>query len=205
MSVGIQAAEQTVRLAVRAGGEIKRVGQPSIAAVANLECPQPVDDDRLPVGVAHLVKKLAAIKIEGVDVAVAEISDPQGASQRTETNRRLRHAPGRVELAVLSESLAKSTIKLEYVHEAMALARYIVVFFRVLHRKGHKKFAVDGNDVERGIGIRQLWIDKRWRRGHGVKIAIIHFHHAVPEIGGIEAGLALCIRGDGESFIDGSG
>src|SRR5262245_9806169 len=31
MSVGIQAAEQTVRLAVRAGGEIKRVSRPSIA------------------------------------------------------------------------------------------------------------------------------------------------------------------------------
>src|SRR5262245_33475721 len=67
MSIGIQAAEHTVRLAVRASGEIKRVGQPSIAAVANFEGPQPVDDDRLPMWVAHLVKKLAAIKIEGVD------------------------------------------------------------------------------------------------------------------------------------------
>ena len=87
----------------------------------------------------------------------------------------------------------------------MALARYIVVLFRVLHRKGHKKLAVDGNDVKRGIGIRQLWIDKRWRRGHSVKIDIIHFHHATPEIGGIQAGHAICIRGDGESFLDGSG
>ena len=34
MSLGIQAAEQTVRLAVRAGGEIKRVGRPSIVVVA---------------------------------------------------------------------------------------------------------------------------------------------------------------------------
>src|SRR6516164_697858 len=204
MSVGIQAAEQTVRLAVRAGGEIKRVGQPSIAAVANLECPQPVDDDRLPVGVAHLVKKLAAIKIEGVDVAVAEISDPQGASQRTETNRRLRHAPGRVELAVLSESLAKSTIKLEYVHEAMALARYGVVLCRVLLGEGHENCAVEDSDVERGIGIRQvLWIDKCWRRGQSVKIVFIHFHHAAPEIGSIQAGHATCILGDGKSFIDG--
>ena len=78
------------------------------------------------------------------------------------------------------------------------------MFFRVLHRKGHKKFAVDGNDVKRGIGIRQLRIDKRWRRGQGVKIDIIHFHHAAPEIGGIQAGHAICIRGDGESFIDGA-
>src|SRR6516162_6323441 len=87
----------------------------------------------------------------------------------------------------------------------MALARYIVMLVRVLHRKGHKKFAVDGNDVERGIGIRQLWIDKRWRRGHGGKIDIISLHHAASEIGDIQAGHAICIRGDGESLIDGSG
>src|SRR5262245_20353536 len=87
----------------------------------------------------------------------------------------------------------------------MALARYIVMLLRVLHRKGHKKFAVDRNDVERGIGIRQLWIDKRWRRGQGVKIDIIHFHHAAPEIGDIQAGHAHFIRGDGEPFIDGAG
>ena len=89
MSVGIQAAEQTVRLAVRAGGEIKRVGRPSIAVVAaERDGPQPVDEDRLPLGVAHLAKKLARLRIEGVDMTVAEISDPQGAAQFTETSRR---------------------------------------------------------------------------------------------------------------------
>ena len=89
MSVGIQAAEQTVRLAVRAGGEIKRVGRPSIAVVAaEPDGPQPVDEDRLPFGVAHLAKKLAALRIEGVDMTVSKISDPQGAAQFTETSWR---------------------------------------------------------------------------------------------------------------------
>src|SRR5262249_59854296 len=82
----------------------------------------------------------------------------------------------------------------------MALARYIVMLFRVLHRKGHKKLAVDGNDVERGIGIRQLWIDKRWRRGHGGKIDIISLHHAASEIGDIQAGHAILILCDGEAL-----
>src|SRR5262249_56260521 len=84
MSAGIQAAEQTVHLAVRPGGEIKRVGRPSIAvgaAAAERDGPQPVDEDRLPLGVAHLAKKLAALRIEGVDTTVAKISDPQGAAQ----------------------------------------------------------------------------------------------------------------------------
>src|SRR5215469_9643639 len=82
LSVGIQAAEQTVRLAVRAGGEIKRVGRPSTVVVAaKRDGPQPVNKDRLPLGVAHLAKKPAALRIEGVDMTVAEISDPQGAAQ----------------------------------------------------------------------------------------------------------------------------
>jgi len=67
MSVGIQGAEQTVRLAVRAGGEIKRVGPPSIGvAAAKRDGPQPVDEGRLPLGLAHLAKKLAALRIEDV-------------------------------------------------------------------------------------------------------------------------------------------
>src|SRR5262249_45102507 len=49
---------------------------------------RPADEDRLPIGVAHLAKKLAALRIEGVDMTVAEISDPQGAAQFTETSRR---------------------------------------------------------------------------------------------------------------------
>src|SRR5262249_9186229 len=49
--------------------------------------------------------------------------------------------PGRVELVMLGESLAETTIEVEYVHDAMTLARYIVMLFRVLHRKGHKKLA----------------------------------------------------------------
>src|SRR6516162_7608017 len=71
---GIQAAKQAVRLVIRAGGEIKRVRSPSRAAVAEPDGPQPVDENRLPLAIAHLVNKLAALKIVGVDVAVAEVS-----------------------------------------------------------------------------------------------------------------------------------
>src|SRR5260370_17566000 len=113
MSVGTQAAEQTVLLVVRAGGEIKRVGPAPIAAVANLEGPQSVDDDRLGIGVAHLAQRLPAHKIEGVDIAVAEISDPQRAPQVTEISRRDCHTPRRVELAMVSKSPGELTTEVE--------------------------------------------------------------------------------------------
>ena len=71
---------------------------------------------------------------------------------------------------MLSEPLAESTVELKHVHDAMALARDVVVLCRVLYRIGHKNRAVDYSDVERGIGIRQVsWIDKLWRRGHRVE------------------------------------
>ena len=70
MSVGIQAAEQTVRLAVHARGEIKRVGRPSIVVVAaEMMVHSPSMRIALPLGLAHLAKKLAALRIEDVGFA----------------------------------------------------------------------------------------------------------------------------------------
>ena len=129
MSARIQAAEQTIRLIVRAGGEIKRVGQTSIAAVAESDGPQPIDDERLPLGGAHLVEKLAGLQIECVDMAVAEIPDPQSAAQCTEASRRERHAPWRVKLAVLGESPEHLPREIKHVNDAMAFTRDIVVAF----------------------------------------------------------------------------
>ncbi len=134
-------------------------------------------------------------------MAVAEISDQDGAAQLTEITRRKCHAPGRVELAMLSESLAQLTIGLEHVHDAMAFACYIVVLCIVLHRKGHKKFAAGGNNVKRGIVMRQLWIGER---GHRRKGGVVDVHLAAPEIGGIQEGRAFFVRGDGEPFINGA-
>src|SRR5580704_3406827 len=71
-------AEQTVLLAIRAGGEKHFVGTKITAgsvAAANTKAPQPVDDDCLPVGVSHLVDKLAGSRIVGVDLAVTEVAN----------------------------------------------------------------------------------------------------------------------------------
>ena len=52
--VGSEAAEQTIGLVVRTGGEVEHI---PVAAIAEHDRPQPVDDDRLAVGIAHLVRK----------------------------------------------------------------------------------------------------------------------------------------------------
>ena len=69
--------EQTVLLAIRAGGEIHGIGLTTIAAVADTKAPQSVDDNRLSVGIADFVDELPGRHIVGVDLTVAEISDQQ--------------------------------------------------------------------------------------------------------------------------------
>ena len=93
-------------LAIRAGGEKNRVGAKISAAgsvAANTKAPQPVDDDCLPLGVAHLVDKLASSRIVGVDVTVTEVSNQQLIAECPEIRGREGHSPGRIELAMLNE------------------------------------------------------------------------------------------------------
>src|SRR5713226_7854367 len=99
-----EAAEEAVGLIVWTGGEVDLVGVAAIAAVADPEGPQPVDDNRLPVGTAQLVEELTSRGIEHVDVTIAEIADQYIAGELAKTGRSQRHAPRRIELPVLGES-----------------------------------------------------------------------------------------------------
>ena len=88
MLVGRQAAEQTVRLAVGASRKVQRVDGSAISAVAEPDGPQSVDNDRLRVRLAHLADKFAAVRVEGIDLTIAKISDPQRTAQFAKIGRR---------------------------------------------------------------------------------------------------------------------
>jgi hypothetical protein len=55
-----------VCFAVRASGEIDLIDIASDRAIADAKAPEPVNDERLTVGIAHPVDKLAGVRIEGV-------------------------------------------------------------------------------------------------------------------------------------------
>jgi hypothetical protein len=134
--------EQTVVLPIRSSGEKNRVGAKISATgsiAANTNAPQPVDDDCLPVGVARLVDKLAGSRIVGVDGTVTEVSNQQLICQCPETRGRYGHAPGRIELAVLNESVKRPTIEIEGVDYSVADSCDVVVFLSILHGIGHNK------------------------------------------------------------------
>src|SRR5260370_39855000 len=99
-----EAAEEAVLLTVRTGSEVDCIGVTASAPIADPQAPQPVDHDRLSVGIGQLAEEIAGAGVERVDVAVAEIADQYVAAKPAEARRSQRHAPRRIELLTLGES-----------------------------------------------------------------------------------------------------
>src|SRR5690242_12126170 len=80
------------------GGEKQCVGIAGIAAVAELESPESLNDDGTPVLVSELAFERAGDGIERTDRAVPEITDEQIAFELSEAARRNGHTPWRIEM-----------------------------------------------------------------------------------------------------------
>src|SRR5204863_7986065 len=108
---------------------------------------------------------------EGADGAVAAIAHQQHGvvvrgSDRGESSRRNRQAPGRIELAArdqahLAAGQSRRAVEVEYVHETVALASHVVVLGGVLLGIADVDLAVQKLDVEGGETVRELRIGKR--------------------------------------------
>src|SRR3982074_2925727 len=81
---GRQAAEEAVLFAVDAGGEEEGVVAAGRAVVAEGECPEAFDLDRVGVLVAKEAVEFAAPGIEGGDAAGAEVADKDVAAEIAE-------------------------------------------------------------------------------------------------------------------------
>src|SRR4029079_9145648 len=95
-SAHLDAAEEPVGLAVRAGREVERSRSAVAPALRELECPEAVDLERPVVGTPQLAvvhERVRRRLAEGVDVPVAEVPDEQVACERAEARRSHRQAP----------------------------------------------------------------------------------------------------------------
>src|SRR5919197_4069992 len=113
---GLDLSEEPVGLVVRPGGEEQRVRRPGVAAVAELERPEPVDDDRLAIGPSESSLELeAAIRLPlvRVDAPVAEVPHEQVAPELSETLGRLGQPPRRVEQAAGGNPTEERTARVE--------------------------------------------------------------------------------------------
>src|SRR5207237_2616250 len=103
---GLEAAKETVGLLVWTGGKEQHVGRLIVgdAAIAERDAPDAVDDDALVILAPQGAQEFPGRNIERVDVAVAKVADDQRIAEAAEIRRRDRHAPGRVQLAMLRYS-----------------------------------------------------------------------------------------------------
>src|SRR5207302_979801 len=117
-------AEQPVLFAVDPGGEVDGVrvtAEGRATTVANTESPQAVDRDGITGRhVTELAPEIPFVQGIGVDVPVTKVSDQQVTGQPSETCRRDRQAPGRVEPAMRDKSSQQMAVHVEGVDEAMA-------------------------------------------------------------------------------------
>ncbi len=125
--------------------------------------------------------------VEGVNAAVAEVADEQVVAEAPEVDGCQGQPPGRVELALGSDAADQVTGGVEGVHEAVTLARHIVVPVRVLQRVGHVDGAAEVLDPERRVACGEVGVGKRaaWH-GDGVKAAVEHVDGACVEVRGVQ-------------------
>src|SRR5262245_52072260 len=106
LAFGFDFADQTVGFVAGTGGEIQHgiVAIVVLVVVAETQRPQAVDGDGVSLLIRQRSKKLGRTRIEGVDVAVAEVADQQRAAKRAETSWGQRNTPRRIQWTVRSES-----------------------------------------------------------------------------------------------------
>ncbi len=124
-------AEQAVRLAIGTGSEIERIGI-GVSAAAQSQRPQPIDDQCLIVHVPDSAAEIPAGRVIGIDRPIAKVTDEDVAAEITKSERGPRHTPWRIQLSTSGEAFQQMAISVEHIDEAIALARYVVMFGYVL-------------------------------------------------------------------------
>src|SRR5579862_6106897 len=155
-----------MRLAGGSRREIQRIGL-RLAPTAQSQGPQAVDHQRLAIGAVQLVDEMPVL-VEYIYSAVAEVADEDVAAEPAEGIRRTGDAPRRIERPAADQASQQMAVSIEHVDKAVALARYVVVLLRVLHRVRHEEIAIDiryaeGRVACRDPGVLEITVGRRGR------------------------------------------
>ena len=97
------------------GREVQRVRVPAIAAVTELQPPQPGDADGAAIRILQRAEVTARERIECVDGTVPQVSYQQGADVVAEEGGRKRNSPWRIQYAVGNGPSQQLAIGGEYI------------------------------------------------------------------------------------------
>ena len=127
----IDASIQTVCLVVHAGSEEQGVGGLPALAIAERHPPQSGQRQPATVRIAQLAEKRTGAKVEGGNASIAKIPDQQRAGEASESRRRKRDAPWRIELATGGQPTQESSAGIEDVEHVEALGINVSRLFTV--------------------------------------------------------------------------
>src|SRR5215470_8813288 len=193
---GARGEEESIRRAIGVVGRSLAEGQR----------PEAIDRERWSVGgvqgAAGLKLALTGegCRVEGVDASVAEIADEEVIAEAPEIGGRECQSPRRVELTLRRDATEQLAGGVEGVHEAVTLARHVVMFVGILQRVGHEDNAAEVLNPERRVPGGKIGIDERAGHLEGLESAVEHVDSARVEIGRVQArsgGRAV----DGNPFV----
>src|SRR4029077_16874590 len=154
----IDLSEYSITLVIRSGSEIKIRRRSVHGAVAGeAECPKPINHKRSSVGIEERSPKPSAESVEGVDCAVAEVTDEKPMAEGAEVARSQGDAPGSVQEHVVLQ--AQGPVSAGAEHSYGAQAGPVIFIFRAgiaLGVRDHKIAAdilnSEGDEVRRKVG-----------------------------------------------------
>src|SRR5260370_32848106 len=111
--------------------------------ITDLQCPQPVVLERMPVGIAEEPIEAAAGEVVNSDLTAAGIADEEVVAIEAEVCRRQRDAPGCIQPRSALQPLQKLTGRRELVDKSETREAQIIMFSRVLVRVGNIQVAID--------------------------------------------------------------
>src|SRR5215467_915585 len=192
-----QSAEEPVRFIVQPRREEERVQRPRICAIAKLKRPKPVDHDDRIVRVFQKPFEFEGNRIEGRNLATAEIADDQGMAECPKIRRRLGDSPRRIKPAPMLQLREKSSTRTENLHEAEPGTINFIVFIGLLFCIHDENISGDVLDIERRetrptlmiavlVLITFVLAESPFQSARAMKISVIDFHFGGLEIGYVQ-------------------
>src|ERR1700722_1932030 len=183
-----QLAQNAVPAEVRSGCEIQ-VGCIAVSGAVTREAerPQSIDCGRSAVGIEQCAFKLAGYRVKGMDSAIAEVSDQQPVTKRSEISRRQSNAPWCIHVVAVLHAQQQIAIGIEYAYKAQSGPVGFKFRTRLVLCECHHDVASHRLNSKRNIMLRQGGILKT-SLGYLVELRVEDIDLAGQKVGGIEPG-----------------
>jgi hypothetical protein len=153
---GREKAKQPLRFVSYAGSEEQPVTRSGCIVIAELQCPQPVVLQCMPVGIAQEPIEAPAGDVVNSDLAAADIPYKDVVAIEPEVRWRQSNTPRRIQPRSALQPLQEFAGWRELVDKSEPRKVQIIMLGRVLSRIGNVKIPVDLLDIKWGKTLRNL-------------------------------------------------